>query len=125
MNWEMNQVQVYVVETKISQGLLASKFDMLRAMVSVPELGYDEKIFSSDDALVKSSADTLSHLDLVSVVTCAIEQSVSNLDSVVDHVGANILWHLPKSKAERRNFISVWEIKVCCLHRSCLSVNHV
>ena len=97
---EMNQVQVKVVKTKISQSLLASHLDVLRAMESVPELGNDEEVRPGNNALVNGLADTLSHLDLVTVVASTVEQSISKLDSVVDDVGANIFWNLPESETK-------------------------
>ena len=97
---EMNQVQVKVVKTKISQSLLASHLDVLRAMESVPELGNDEEVRPGNNALVNGLADTLSHLDLVTVVAGTVEQSISKLDSVVDDVGANIFWNLPESETK-------------------------
>ena len=113
---EMNQVQVNVVKTKISQSLLASHLDVLRAMESVPELGHDEEVRPGNNALVNGLADTLSHLDLVTVVTGTVEQSVSKLDSVVDDVGANILWNLPESETKSGDLGFVWKIErvECC-----------
>ena len=101
-NREMNQVQVKVINSKISHRLLTGKFDMFWTMEGVPELRHYKKIFPRADVFFDSSFDTLSCLLLISVVTCGIEQPVSILDSVVYNIGARLLWHLPKSKTERR-----------------------
>ena len=121
---EMNQVQVNVVKTKISQSLLAGHLDVLRAMESVPKFGHDEEVLSANNALVNGLADSLAHFDLVTVVACTIEQSVSKFNSVVDDVGANILWNLPKSETESGDLGFVWKIErgECC--GSVLGFNH-
>ena len=120
----MNQVQVNVVKLKISQCLLAGHLDVLRAMESVPKLGHDEEVTSCNNALVNRLFDTLTDLDLVTVVACTIEQSVSELDSVVDDVGADVLWDLPKSKTKSGNLGLVWKIVrvECC--SSVVGFNH-
>ena len=108
----MNQVQVNVVKLKISQCLLAGHLDVLRAMESVPKFRHDEEVLPAYDTLVDRLADTLSHLYLVTVVTCSVEQSVSELDGVIDDVGAHIFWNLPKSKAKSGNLGLVWEVVI-------------
>lgn len=112
-DWEMNQVEVQVVDTEVSHRFLAGELHVLRPMESVPELGHNEEIFPLHNTLIDGLLHALSRLLFVAIVTSGVQESVSVLDCVVNDIGAGVTWHLPKSKSELGELVTAAEDKVC------------
>ena len=107
LNWnelngegEVNEVQVQVLNSEVSQTLTASELDMLGAMERIPKLGDNEEVFSCANTLLNGPCNALTNLDFITVVTGAIEKSVAFLDGCVDDIGADSLVQLPKTKSK-------------------------
>lgn len=66
---EVNEVKVEVVNTHVSQCLLARKLDILWAVESVPKLRDNEKVFSFANTFVKGSLDALACHYFVAIVS--------------------------------------------------------
>ena len=103
---EMNEVKVKVVNTHVSQCLLACKLDILGAVKSVPKLGDYEQVFSFADAFVKGSLDALACHHFVAIVGSRVEQSISVLDGIEHLISTDILGHLPKTEAYLRHSVT-------------------
>ncbi len=64
----MHDVQVKVLQTPILQLLSDHRLDTLPVVEGVPELGNDEELFTLDETILDGSSDTLTGLDLISVI---------------------------------------------------------
>jgi hypothetical protein len=97
-NWEMNQVEIDIVETEVIKCSLACWFNELLSVLGIPEVAGDKEILSLDDALINGSLDALTAFFLVTIYSCLINQSVAQLDGVVNAISAFCLIDLPASK---------------------------
>lgn len=64
----MDNVEIEVVDTPISELLLEDGLDLLGFVERVPELADDEEVLALDDALLDGTGYTLSGLDLVAII---------------------------------------------------------
>ena len=96
----MNEVQVNIVDSKISHRLLAGRLDMLWAMESVPKFRNNEKVLSFADAFVEGSFDSLACLFFVAIVCGRVEHSIASFDGAIDNVSAYVTWHFPETKTD-------------------------
>lgn len=104
VNREVDNVKIEVFESEIRQGSLDSRFNMLGSVESVPQLRYDEKIFTLADAFIKGLLDSLANFLFVSIITGSIEKSVSAFDSVVNLAGTDFLGEFPETETNLRHF---------------------
>ena len=65
---EVDQVEVEVVDTPVSELLADNGLDAVAVVEGVPELGDDEELLALDDALLDGAGNTLAALLLVAVV---------------------------------------------------------
>lgn len=123
-NWEMNQVEVDVVEAEVLEGPLASWLDVLLSMLGVPELGGDEEILTLDDTLIDGSLDALTGFLFVAIYGSLINESVAQLDGIVNAIGAFVVIDLPASEANCWHFCTgVQGILVACILICCCCVH--
>ena len=97
---EVNQEEINVIETKVSQRLLAGLSNVLRAVESIPKFSSDEEVFSLHNTLINSSLDTLTSFDFVKIDGSGIDAPVASLDGLVDAISGLRPWDLPDSEAD-------------------------
>ena len=73
---EVDEEKVEVVDTPVSELLLADGENILGGVEGVPELGDDEQFFALDEAVFESAGDTLADFFFISVVYSSIIVSV-------------------------------------------------
>lgn len=100
---EVDDVQVEVVNAQVCELLLGNRLDLVGVVERVPELGDKEEVLTLDKSVLDGTGDTLADLLLVAVVAGTVEESVSNLDGVVDSVGASVVVDLPETEANERH----------------------
>lgn len=100
---EVDDVQVKVVNAQVCELLLGDGLDLVGVMERVPELGNKEELLTLDKSVLDGTGDTLADLLLVAVVAGTVEESVSNLDGVVDSVGASVVVDLPETETNERH----------------------
>lgn len=105
-DWEVNQVQINVVKSKVREGPHASWFDMLWPMERVPQFADHKEVLSRADAFIEGAFDAQADFFLVAIVTSIIEESVAILDSVIHDISADVLGHFPEAKAELGQFVA-------------------
>ena len=59
-DWEMDQIEIQIVNTQVGQSLPAGQLNMLWSVESVPKLGDNKEVFSLAEAIVEGSLDSLS-----------------------------------------------------------------
>ena len=79
----MHQIQVEIVSLKIFEGSIDGRFDIVRVMAIVPELGRDEDLFSRDAAFLDASG--YSGFSAVSIAEVSTLEEVS--DTSDEHPG--------------------------------------
>lgn len=82
-NWKVDQIEIDVTQAPcfaLGFGLCESVFF---AVVVVPELGYDEDVFTLDEPFVDSAFDALSCFSLVLVVVRAVKETISDFDGLI------------------------------------------
>jgi hypothetical protein len=82
-NWEVDEVKVKVVEAKLSQAVVESAWDILGAVLGVPQLGCDEDVLALQTT-VESLLERLCDLLLVAVDLGEVEMAVAGLESLLD-----------------------------------------
>ncbi len=97
VHWEVNQIQVEVVQLQVSQSLLQSWLHVLLLVVGIPKLRSHEQVLSLDKAVVEGSLDTLTDFLLIAVVTGSVQASVTDLNGVVDDLGDDVSGDLPET----------------------------
>lgn len=102
----MNQEHVDIVEAKVFQLLLAGPADVLLLVVSAPELGGDKEILALDKTVLDSHGDTLSDGLLVLVVAGAVNQTVADLDRVVDCLGSILGVDFPAAETNHGHLVT-------------------
>ena len=112
-DWEMDQVEVQVVDAEILHALLASGLDVLLSVESVPQLGGDPKVLSLHETFVDGLLDSFSDLNLVSIIARSVEASVTGLDGLVDCFSALVRGDFPEAKAEHGHLSASRQSKVC------------
>ena len=65
---EVDDVQVEVIDTPVSELLASDGLDLVSFVEAVPELRDDEELFALDEAVLNGPGDTLAGFDLVAVV---------------------------------------------------------
>lgn len=95
----MNKEHVNVVKTKIVETAFKCGTNVILAVVSAPELGDDEQLFTLDNAICNCPANTFTDFLFIVVVGSAIQKTVANLDSIVDHFRSLFEWDLSASKS--------------------------
>jgi hypothetical protein len=96
-HWEMNQVKVKVVEAELSQAVVESAWDILGAVLRVPQLGCDEDVLALKTA-VESLLERLCDFLLVAVDLSEVEMAVAGLEGLLD--GGTDLARLSLPRAE-------------------------
>jgi len=107
---EVNDVQIKVVNAQVSELLLGNRLDLVGVVERVPELGNKEEFFTLDEAVLDSTGNTLANLLLIAVVTGTVKESVSDLDGVVDSVGASVVVDFPKTETNERHLVAAVEL---------------
>lgn len=64
----MHDIQIKVVNPPVFQLLLANGFDPFLVVERVPQLGYEEEIFTLDETLFQGSGNALTGFFLVSII---------------------------------------------------------
>ena len=67
-DWEVDNVEVKVVDTPVLELLLADWLDALVVVERVPKLGDNEQLLTLDNSLLDGAGDTLTRLLLVTIV---------------------------------------------------------
>ena len=105
-NWEVDQVEIDVVNTEVFKSSLAGSFHMLGLVECVPKFRYDEEFFPLDNTFADCSLDALTCLFLITIVACWVKKSVPNFDSIVNCLSCYILGNFPKTKTSLRHFVT-------------------
>lgn len=100
---EVDDVQVKVVNAQVCELLLGNGLDLVGIVERVPELGNEEQLLTLDESVLDGTGNTLANLLLVAVVAGTVKESVSNLDGVVDSVGASVVVDLPETETNERH----------------------
>jgi hypothetical protein len=116
-DWEVDEVEIKIVQTKVFQTLLTCSCHMLRSMEGVPQLGGDKQVFPLTNPSIYCSLDALTnlenlsssqrmyfitifpHLFLISIVTSTINMFVAKSDHLLYQVSCSIFLNLPASKS--------------------------
>jgi len=117
-NREVNDVKVKVVDTPVSELLLADGRNAVLVVEGVPQLGDNEEILTLDKTFVDCALNTLAGLDLVAVVAGAVKETVASLDGVVDLISAGVVVHLPKTEANERHLTAIVKLDSGSRHGS-------
>ena len=115
--------------------LLADRLDFVAVVEGVPELADQEEIFAFDEAVFDCSGYSFTCFLLVAVICVAldviscqrenkrtassIEQSVANLDSVVNGVGTSSVVNFPQAKANLWHRVSIVQLDSWLSHGGC------
>lgn len=68
VDWPVDEIEIKVVELELGKGVIKSSLNMLRVMLSVPELGCDEDVLTLEAGnVLEGTLDALSDLLLVLV----------------------------------------------------------
>ena len=67
-NWEVDNVEVEIVDTPVFELLFADGLDAIMVVEGVPEFGYEEEIGAFDNAFFDGAGDTLAGFLFVAVV---------------------------------------------------------
>ena len=76
----MDDVEVEVVDAPVLQLLLGDWLDTLLVVERIPKLGNDEELLTLDETILNGAGDTLTSLDLVSVV-CELSERAESYTS--------------------------------------------
>ena len=111
-NGPVDVIQVDVVEAEVVEGSLQSRLDVLGAVEGAPELGGDEEVSSSDNALIDGSLDTLANLNLIGVAGSRVKKTVASLDSIIGSIGSLVLGDLPEAETNHGHLVAGGESDV-------------
>jgi len=107
---EVDEIEVEVVDAPVGELLADDGLDALTIVEGVPELGDDEELLALHDTLLDGAGDTLTALDLVAIVSSAIEEAVAGLDGLVDGVGSDGVVDLPETEAHLGHVMAAGEL---------------
>src|SRR6056300_125790 len=94
----MNEIEIEIVDTQVSQRSPARCFYMFGAMECVPKLRGNPKFFSRAQSRSKRSCNPLAHLALITVIGGAVEMSIARSDSRIHSLGGSFALNFPKSE---------------------------
>mmetsp|Transcript_43176 Transcript_43176/g.109047 ORF Transcript_43176/g.109047 Transcript_43176/m.109047 type:complete len:228 (+) Transcript_43176:465-1148(+) len=102
---EVDEVQVQLSQAEVFEGTLTSGAHMLACMEGVPQLGRDKHVLALHDTVLDGGGEARPHLLLISIVACAVQQTVPNLQGCLDRGCSLLLGNLPgavPNKGHRR-----------------------
>ena len=97
---EVHQVQVQHVQAQIPQRPLAGRANMLRLVVSVPQLGGDPEVIPAAQSFLYDRLQPGAHLGLIAVVAGAIKMPVPEPDRLANHCRHLRLGQLPSAQTK-------------------------
>ena len=109
-DWEVDEVQVEVLKTPVSELLAGNWANLVLVVERVPELGNNEELLALDEAVLDGAGNTLTSLLLVAVVAGSVKETVAGLDGVVDSVGTGVVADLPEAEANLWHLIAGVEL---------------
>ena len=109
-DWEVDEVQVEVLKTPVSELLAGNWANLVLVMERVPELGNNEELLALDETVLDGAGNTLTSLLLVAVVAGSVKETVTSLNGVVDSVGTGVVADLPEAEADLWHLIAGVEL---------------
>lgn len=83
-------------------------FNVLRSVEAVPELASEPQLRTRDTSLLDTGSDRI----FVSISPCAVNVTVTSLDSMSDSGGSLFLGHLPSAETQLGNLGTVGQGEV-------------
>ena len=102
---KVDQVQVQIVQTQITQRLFAGRSHMLRPVIRIPEFRRHPQIFALTAPGFDRSPDSFSGLPLITIIGSAVEMPVTGFDGSMDHARSLVSVYLPQTETDRREGI--------------------
>ena len=103
----MYQVKIQILQTKIFKSSLASWPHVFRTVISVPQLGCDEKIFSFNNTFFYSFFNSFSYFNLVTIGRGAVDQTVPIFNSVKYNILTLLFGNFPSPESNLWYLIAI------------------
>ena len=99
-DWEVDKIEVEIVDSEVLHGSLTGGLDVLFPVVGVPEFACDPHIFSLNEALIDGFLEPFTSFFLITVISSLIEAPVSSLDGLVGSLGTYVFAELPEAESD-------------------------